>query len=321
MDFKVETLLLTGHSGFLGRILCKELSQHSEVYTLGHSEGLDTRVDLSLGPPVLPQAYDRVVHNAGKAHIIPKSAPDAQAFYNVNVQGTKNLLKALEGHPPRQFVMISTVAVYGREPGEEIDESHALLGESPYARSKIQAEVAVQEWCEARGVHWLILRLPLVVGPQPPGNLGAILHMIASGRYIRIKGNQARKSIVRGGDVARLIGSNPHASGIYNLTDGIHPRFCDLEDALSDVLQVRIRYQWPKPLFKSMARTGDVLQQIGLPFPMNSDRFLKMTSSLTFDDGKARRELGWNPRPVLDHLSDVIEPRYSLVEQAGQPSS
>ena len=46
-----------------------------------------------------------------------------------------------------------------------------------------------------------------------------------------------------------------------------------------------------------MAKTSDI---IGPKAPINSDKLRKITSDLTFDDSNARRELGWNPRPVLE---------------------
>jgi hypothetical protein len=53
------------------------------------------------------------------------------------------------------------------------------------------------------------------------------------------------------------------------------------------------------PLFIAnvLAKTGDIL---GNPFPINSNKLLKITSTLTFDDSKARVAFGWDPTPVLE---------------------
>lgn len=198
--------------------------------------------------------------------------------------------------------MISTVSVYGREEGEGIPESHPLNDTTPYARSKALAEAAVQEWCEARGVKWIILRLPLVAGPNPPGNLGAIRRAIAKGRYFRIAGNRARKSMVLAEDVARLIPSLEGKSGIFNLTDGIHPTFAEIEAAIAKALGKEIPICLPKGLLAAAGKGGDVLNRLGLSFPLTTARLHKMAATLTFSDVKARRELGWDPRPVIPYI-------------------
>ena len=333
----MPTLLLTGAAGFLGRILHAELGAAGPVLTLGRSAGNDLRVDLAKEVPARPipegrddqgfrpdrggLARDRLQrrrpigreprlphghHAAGKAHCLPRTAAEAEAFFAVNHRGTLHLLAALERlpAPPRRFVFISTVAVYGRAEGEGIDETHALLGATPYARSKIEAEAAVRTWCEARSVAWFILRLPLVAGPHPPGNLGAMRRAIARGRYFRIAGNRARKSVVLAADVARLIGRLEEQSGAYNLTDGIHPTFAQLEEAIAGALGKRIPLSLPGWLVAGAGKAGDLLTRGGLPFPLTTDRLRKMTGTLTFSDEQARRELGWKPRSVLAFIRE-----------------
>lgn len=240
--------------------------------------------------------------------MVPKTLEESAAFFKVNVAGTQNLLKALEIKPPQQFVFISSVSVYGLETGQGITEEAALLGESPYAKSKIQAEQLIENWCSQRGVAYLILRLPLVVGPQPPGNLGAINRMIRKGYYFRISNNEPRKSMVLGEDVAQLIAAwNGEVSGTFNLTDGIHPRFCELEEALAALHGAKLRWSIPITVIKTVASLGDKLERMQIPFPITNERLKKMTNSLTFDDKKAREQLGWNPRPVLSCVNQIAE--------------
>ena len=295
------TLLLTGHSGFLGRILHHLLQNHFKVHTLGRSADADIRADLSEAPPTLPRTYDWVVHNAGKAHVIPRTEAEGEAFFRVNTQGTKNLLEALGRAPvpPRMLVYISSTSVYGLEEGENISEEAPLLGQTPYARSKIEAEQAIQDWAQQQGVQAVILRPPLIVGPDAPGSLEAMHRAVEKGYYVRIGGNRARKSAVLGADIARLIPTLAGKSGMYNLTDGVHPFFHEFEAAVVAEVGKPIRFTLPLGLLQAAARLGDGLLQAGIPFPLHSDRLRKMTGTLTFSDEKARRELGWAPKPVM----------------------
>ena len=81
-------ILLTGSNGFLGKYLINNLPAKI-VKTLNRSDS-DYEVDLSINIPCFTDKFDTVIHNAGKAHIIPKSKEEIAAFYNVNVLGTQN---------------------------------------------------------------------------------------------------------------------------------------------------------------------------------------------------------------------------------------
>ncbi len=301
----LDRVLLTGATGFLGVQIQKYFSK--EVIGLGKSQNNDIRCDLAQNIPSLP-ALDIVIHNAGKAHSLPKTAAEREAFFQVNYQGTLNLLTALDNAPclPQQIIFISTVAVYGVSAGEFITENQPLEGITPYAKSKILAEQALSDWSSKNGIKCLILRLPLVVGSNAPGNLAAIHNSIREGWYIRVKGNSARKSVVLGDDVGRLIANSSGKTGIFNLTDGIHPTFEALENAIADSLNKKILFSVPKWPIEIAAKVGDGLNKLGIPFPLHSARLQKMTSHLTFSSEKAVRELGWKPKAVIPAIRNGI---------------
>src|SRR6478672_2254906 len=111
-------ILLTGSSGFLGKTILAELqNQRLDVLTLGRSDENTIKCDLSSKVPVIP-FVDQVIHVAGKAHVVPSSSGESKDFFDVNVQGTKNLLQSLENNRTlKQFIFISSVAVYGLNEG------------------------------------------------------------------------------------------------------------------------------------------------------------------------------------------------------------
>ena len=134
-------LLFTGASGFLGNNVRPILEKMYAVTTVGLASQDNYTVNIAKDIPKLYEHYDIVLHAAGKAHSIPRTEAERQVFFDVNLQGTKNLCTALEKvGMPRAFVFISTVAVYGCDYGENITEEHSLNGITPYAISKRLAE-------------------------------------------------------------------------------------------------------------------------------------------------------------------------------------
>lgn len=297
---KNQRVLLTGYNGFLGRYI-QAAFPPEQVLGIGRHKGAPISFDLLRADANIPASF-LFIHAAGKAHHIPKNKKEEATFFAVNTQGIKNLLNVLEKHPPQRFVFISTVAVYGKAQAKLIQEDEARKPDTAYGKSKMLAEEAVKEWCTARNIPYLILRLPLIYGEQAPGNLGEMQRMIGNGTYVRIRNNRARKSMVLAEDVAKLIASWQGPSGVYHLTDGQHPAFSDLEDALAQKMGTRIQWELPLPWLKMAAKMGDLIRRVGIPFPLYSARLQKMTSSLTFSDEKARRELGWKPKPVLEYI-------------------
>lgn len=291
-------ILLTGANGFLGRYIKEYLRQCNLLKTLGKSSKNDYTCDLANEVPILDNDLSIVIHTAGKAHLIPKSSEETEEFYKVNVQGTANLLKALESpHPPKSFIFISTVAVYGLNNGNHINEDAPVLAKDPYGHSKIQAENLVQEWCKKHGVIFTILRLPLIAGSNPPGNLGVMIKGIQKGYYFNIDRGQARKSMVLAEDVAKSILKVSKIGGIFNLTDGSHPSFNELSRIISIQIGAKFVPNLPLLFAKILAKIGDF---IGDKFPLNSNKLSKMRATLTFDDSKARKAFGWNPIPVIE---------------------
>ena len=292
------TLLFTGASGFLGSNIIQLLNGAYNIISVGLSPQDTYLVDIATDIPTFIDAFDVVFHAAGKAHSVPKTEAEKRLFFDVNLQGTKNLCTALERSGiPKAFIFISTVAVYGCDSGENITEEHPLNGTTPYALSKIKAEKYLEGWCAMHNVKLSILRPSLIAGPNPPGNLGAMIHGIKNGKYLSIAGGKARKSVLMVQDIANLLPMLIEKGGIYNVCDSYQPSFRELEMVICKQLNKKRPISIPYWLAKSMAVIGDCL---GEKAPINSLKLRKITSSLTFSNEKAVRELKWKPMNVLE---------------------
>ena len=293
----MEKLLFTGGTGFLGKNVMPLLTQQYEVTTCGITPDDMIKANLAKEVPVLPEKYDVVLHACGKAHVVPKTEAEKQAFYDVNYTGTVNLCNGLEKvGVPKALIFISTVAVYGCEYGDLINESHSLEGDSPYAKSKIMAEEYLTKWCLDHHVRLGILRPSLLAGKDAPGNLGAMVNGIKKGFYMNIAGGKVIKSILMAEDIAHLLPLLEEKGGVYNVCDTRQPSFGEISASIAKQLGKGKPLNLPYWMAWCLAKVGDLL---GSKFPINSYKIEKMTKSLTFSNEKARRELGWEPLDVL----------------------
>ena len=306
MSSSNNTVLITGAAGFLGSEVCNFLSNNGySVITLGRKNA-DIICDLGDSVPKLPSSINFVIHAAGKAHLVPKTELEAADFFKVNVKGTQNLIEGLRESKSniQSFVFISSVAVYGVSQGSEIDENHPLLAEDPYGKSKIEAETIIRNFCTSNNIQYTLLRLPLIAGKNPPGNLGAMISAIKKGFYFSFGNGSVKKSMVLASDVAKFMPVFFKSTGIYNLTDGYHPTFHELEYAISKGLGKKGNLKKiPGIVAKLMAKCGDLL---GKKSPINSLKLKKMQSELTFSDQKARKELQWEPQRVIQFIENIL---------------
>ncbi len=296
-------LLLTGANGFLGSHFQKEWKgKGHEVISLGSSKNNDIVCNLAKSLPKLTSGIDYVIHAAGKAHSIPKTEIQRKAFFDVNLKGTENLLQALGElkEKPKGLLFVSTVAVYGRNQGELIDESNELLALDPYGLSKIKAERAVIAWGKSQEVPTTIIRPPLVIGKDAPGNLKRMFEGIKHKKYANIAGGNARRSMVLADDIAVHSEKLIKSPGIYNVTDNYHPSFKELSHIIGKSLSKKVM-NIPYFFAKCMAFTGDIASfLLRREMPFSSKKLNKMTATLTFNSSKASA-VGWQPRSVLGH--------------------
>jgi len=293
-------LLFTGASGFIGNNILPNIKKTFHVDTLGKSNKNFYKYDLSREIPILTKRYNIILHAAGMAHNISKTKDQIEKIYNVNYIGTKNLCASLEKVGiPEAFIFISSVSVYGCVYGELINEDYPLLGKSPYAKSKIMAEKYLQEWSKKNNVTLTIIRPSLLAGKNPKGNLGYMVKAISRGLYFSIDGGKARKSIAMVEDIARIIPLCIYKGGIYNLCDDYNPTIREIENTIAKQLEKKILINIPINIANAMAKLGDIL---GPYAPLNSEKLIKLTNSLTFSNEKIKRQLNFQPLDVLSNF-------------------
>ncbi|MBC8445967.1 MAG: NAD-dependent epimerase/dehydratase family protein [Chloroflexi bacterium] len=171
-------LLVTGGSGFIGRALANRLAREAhEVRVLddlsaGDKTGLDPAVlfthgDVSDVPKLwtLLQEVDCVLHLAARVSV-PQSTLYPSQYSAVNVGGTVSVMEAVRDAGVRRVVFASSGAVYGEQSVQPVHERLPPAPQSPYAVSKLAAELFVHAIGEQCGIETICLRIFNAYGPQ-----------------------------------------------------------------------------------------------------------------------------------------------------------
>ncbi|EHA7759320.1 SDR family NAD(P)-dependent oxidoreductase, partial [Enterococcus faecalis] len=179
-------ILVTGASGFIGSSLVEKLVLEGyEVTALVKYNSSSNIGNLSKIPKeilsnitiVFGDIRDAIqmnrllkdisiVYNLAALISIPYSYNAVESYINTNLIGCKNLMEACISNNVELFVQTSTSEVYGTAIADKIDENHRMLGQSPYAASKIAADQFVQSYFCSYGLPSIIVRPFNTFGPR-----------------------------------------------------------------------------------------------------------------------------------------------------------
>ena len=158
---------LVAGCGYVGRRLATTLVRSRTVVALARSAGSDAglaadgiagrSVDFD---KVEPASLASIADGSGIVYLAP---PPPDGDHDARL---RQFLAALGDARPAAFVYLSTTGVYGDTRGERVDESSATVPGSERARRRLDAESAARDWCAARGVRWVSLRVPGIYGPH-----------------------------------------------------------------------------------------------------------------------------------------------------------
>lgn len=207
--------LITGGNGFIGIYIKTKLINNSIVVkTLGKSKFNDYQVDLSQDHLEIDEDFDIIIHSASIVHDSSHSNNYNQELIFKDIEITLNFIKCINNISFQKLIFLSSVSVYGVVDGIDIDINQKQLPKSGYGLSKsISEKILLKNIIQEK---LLVLRLPLVNGPNPKGNIKKALNAINSGKMFLFNGNKAMKSVLELDDLYTFIVSK---SSKFN---GIH---------------------------------------------------------------------------------------------------
>ena len=103
---------------------------------------------------------------------VPDSIADPEAYYRVNVLGTKSVLDAMRTAGVRKILFSSTAATYGFHSEMPLREDSPQLPETPYGTTKLAAEWLIKDYARAYGLGYTLLRYFNACGADPDGEHG-----------------------------------------------------------------------------------------------------------------------------------------------------
>lgn len=251
-----------------------------------------------------------IVFNLAAEHrddVIPRSL-----YYDVNVQGAKNIVNAANLNGVKNIVFTSTVAVYGLNKHNP-DEQSPTEPFNEYGKSKLEAEQVFNDWHHAEQESTLTIVRPVVVfGEGNRGNVYNLIKQIASNKFMMVGLGNNCKSMAYVGNLAKFLAS------AIEFGQGTHTfNFATKPDMTVHELVTFVRSEigMTKPLTQLPYAFGlaggfafDVLAKLtGKKFPISSIRIRKFCANTTVST-KALDELGFDsPYSLEDGLKRMIE--------------
>jgi len=238
-----KTILVTGANGFIGQALCPMLvesgynvrvalrknkqlqNSNYEVFEVGEIDN-QTQWEFALSK------VDTIIHLAARVHVMKDTSENSlEEFRKTNTKGTLHLAQKAAQYGVRRFIFLSTVKVNGEMTPQKkngtiecFTEEQESNPEDDYALSKWEAEQALQKVKDESKLDIVILRSPLVYGPNAKANFLNLLKLIKSGIPLPLANIQNKRSLIYKGNltdiIVRCIDSPNVANNTYLVSDG-----------------------------------------------------------------------------------------------------
>ena len=325
----MATYLLTGATGFIGGHLARQLARagHDLVAVVRRPDRAQDLVALgarvyagdvtakeTLRAPM--RGVDGVFHVAGWYQI---GVRDTAPAWQINVAGTRNVLEVMRELDIPRGVYTSTLAVNGDTQGRVVDESYVSPGPwlSEYERTKWTAHYQVAEPMIRAGLPLVIVQPGGVYGPGDTSPQGQMLRQYLRRRLLAVPRGAAlcwaHVEDTARGHVLAMERGQPGEKYIIAGPPATIEAVLELAQRITGVPAPRLR---PAPgLIKALVPLVAAIERfLPLRTPYGAE-YLRIAAGATYlgSNARARRELGFQPRPIEDGLRETL--LYELAAQ------
>jgi len=239
-----------------------------------------------------------------------------EEMYGINVTGLRNMMDAALAAGVKRFIYISSMVVLGMDTQDNLDEfaPYVHTGDN-YNYTKIEAEKLAIKYYMDKKLPVVILRPPYIYGPRDRQLLPRVLKYLKNGQYKYIDGGNNPFSLVYVGNLidamVRAAAADKAVGQIYHITDGENVTRRQLIELICD----KLGYAKPVKsvpigvarMVAGLLETVNKLLGIKTPPILNRFRIKFMYTHLTFNIGKAKKDLGYAPRPFTACMTETLE--------------
>lgn len=234
-------------------------------------------------------------------------------YYDVNVKGTKNVLKAMDNVGIKKLIFTSSVAIYGLNKNNP-DESHIHDPFNHYGKSKWQAEKVIKDWFEKDPINKsvTITRPTVIFGERNRGNVYNLLKQISCGKFLMIGKGQNKKSMAYVGNVVafiknRLMKAKP-GYHVFNYVDKPDYNMNELISVTENKMKLRIpKIKIPYLFGIFVGYFFDFCSKMtGRKFTVSSVRVKKFCATTQFDSKKMYKSFN-PPYSLKEGLEKTLE--------------
>ena len=302
-------ILVTGANGFVGSALCRGLSRdgfslRGAIRLREYAGLLPKEIEPIVTGGIEPrtewaaalEGIEGIVHLAGFAH----SYQNSKERYADEVSGAERLARQAAQHGVRRLVYLSTIKVNGeyslRDKNGRIvsfNEEGRPDPQDNYALYKWKAEQALCRIQEESELKIIILRSPLIYGPQVKANFLSLIKLVDSRIPLPLAGIKNKRSLIYLGNLVDIICrclTEPQAGGqVFLVSDGQDISTPELVSLIAEGLRRRPRlFPFPLGLMRSVGKIAGRLPEVE-----------RLTRSLVIDSQQINRLLNWKPPYTL----------------------
>ncbi len=304
--------LLTGTSGFLGRNVYKRLSEENELSIIGCVRSRDSEtpsdwleignIDSQTDWSNALTACETVIHMAARAHILIEDQTEnsLEIFRESNSRATTNLASQAAIAGIKRFIFISSIGVNGSSNTTPFKESDIPAPTEPYAISKWEAEQGLREIQKETGMEIVIIRPPLIYGPNAPGNFGKMIKWLETGIPLPFGTINNKRSLISVNNLAEIIYKciiqDEAANQLFLVSDG---------DDISTTAILKAAAKGKK-IPARLIPIPQTLLTLAAAIIGKRDTAKKVLGSLQIDPSKSQKLLGLHTKKTTDLIQEII---------------
>ena len=280
-------IIITGATGFVGKNLSKFLKEKGH-----HISPLSLRKAWELD-----QNAEAIIHLAGKAHDTKNTSAEKE-YFEINTELTKKLFEEFQKTPAQDFIYFSSVKATADTVEGFLDESHTSNPQTPYGKSKLEAEEFLLSQKLPENKRLFIIRPCMIHGPGNKGNLNLLYKFVQKGIPYPLAAFENKRSFLSIDNlnflILEMLSNKNVGSGIYNFADDEVLSTNELVKLIANTSGKKEKlWKISSKLISATAKMGDVMK-----LPLNSERLKKLTENYWVSNQKIKNALGIAKLPV-----------------------